>query len=66
MISYAVQYEDEDHDKVVLASDNDLLAAVEHAKLSGWKVKIDLCTFKSRITREDHDFDEFRSVAKLS
>lgn len=32
-----ILYEDEDHDKVVLASDNDLLAAVEHAKLSGWK-----------------------------
>ncbi|MFQ6632968.1 hypothetical protein Gotur_010813, partial [Gossypium turneri] len=32
-----ILYEDEDHDKVVLASDGDLAAAVEHAKLLGWK-----------------------------
>ncbi|XVF08683.1 hypothetical protein REPUB_Repub07fG0024600 [Reevesia pubescens] len=32
-----ILYEDEDRDKVVLASDNDLVAAVEHAKLAGWK-----------------------------
>ncbi|XVE56563.1 hypothetical protein DITRI_Ditri04bG0021400 [Diplodiscus trichospermus] len=32
-----ILYEDEDHDKVVLASDNDLAVAVEHAKLLGWK-----------------------------
>ncbi|XP_021286282.1 CBS domain-containing protein CBSCBSPB5-like isoform X1 [Herrania umbratica] len=32
-----ILYEDEDHDKVVLSSDNDLAAAVEHAKLVGWK-----------------------------
>ncbi|KAB2002083.1 hypothetical protein ES319_D11G041600v1 [Gossypium barbadense] len=32
-----ILYEDEDHDKVVLASDSDLAAAVEHAKLLGWK-----------------------------
>ncbi|KAF3619268.1 CBS domain-containing protein CBSCBSPB1 [Capsicum baccatum] len=32
-----ILYEDEDHDKVILASDSDLVAAVEHAKLSGWK-----------------------------
>lgn len=32
-----ILYEDEDHDKVVLASDNDLAAAVEHARLAGWK-----------------------------
>ncbi|XP_015882145.3 CBS domain-containing protein CBSCBSPB1 [Ziziphus jujuba] len=30
-------YEDEDHDKVILASDNDLAAAVEHARQAGWK-----------------------------
>ncbi|KVH98111.1 Cystathionine beta-synthase, core [Cynara cardunculus var. scolymus] len=30
-------YEDEDHDKVILATDSDLAAAVEHARLSGWK-----------------------------
>ncbi|XP_059304150.1 CBS domain-containing protein CBSCBSPB5-like [Lycium ferocissimum] len=32
-----ILYEDEDHDKCILASDSDLLVAVEHAKLSGWK-----------------------------
>ncbi|EXB25246.1 CBS domain-containing protein [Morus notabilis] len=32
-----ILYEDEDHDKVMLASDNDLAAAVEHARLAGWK-----------------------------
>lgn len=34
-----MQYEDEDHDKVVLASDGDLAAALDHATLAGWKVK---------------------------
>lgn len=33
-----MQYEDEDRDKVVLASDNDLAAAVEHARIVGWTV----------------------------
>lgn len=33
-----MQYEDDDHDKVVLASDSDLQAAVYHARLAGWKV----------------------------
>ncbi|XP_031373814.1 CBS domain-containing protein CBSCBSPB5-like isoform X2 [Punica granatum] len=32
-----VLYEDEDHDKVVLASDSDLAAAVDHARSAGWK-----------------------------
>ncbi|XP_057487233.1 CBS domain-containing protein CBSCBSPB5-like isoform X1 [Actinidia eriantha] len=32
-----ILYEDEDHDKVVLASDSDLVAAVDHARLAGWK-----------------------------
>ncbi|XP_059661670.1 CBS domain-containing protein CBSCBSPB5-like [Cornus florida] len=32
-----ILYEDEDLDKVVLASDSDLATAVEHAKLTGWK-----------------------------
>ncbi|KAK4414127.1 CBS domain-containing protein CBSCBSPB1 [Sesamum alatum] len=32
-----IMYEDEEHDKVVLASDSDLQAAIYHAKLSGWK-----------------------------
>ncbi|KAG6410613.1 hypothetical protein SASPL_128677 [Salvia splendens] len=32
-----ILYEDEDKDKIVLASDSDLVAAVHHAKLVGWK-----------------------------
>ncbi|XP_073008220.1 CBS domain-containing protein CBSCBSPB5-like isoform X1 [Typha latifolia] len=32
-----ILYEDEEHDKVILASDNDLVAAVDHARLAGWK-----------------------------
>ncbi|EEF51768.1 CBS domain-containing protein CBSCBSPB1 [Ricinus communis] len=32
-----ILYEDDDHDKVVLESDSDLVTAVEHAKLAGFK-----------------------------
>lgn len=32
-----ILYEDEDGDKVVLATDSDLAAAVDHAKSAGWK-----------------------------
>lgn len=32
-----ILYEDEDQDKVILASDSDLAAAVDHARLAGWK-----------------------------
>ncbi|KAF3334490.1 CBS domain-containing protein [Carex littledalei] len=32
-----ILYEDEDHDRVLITSDDDLTAAVEHAKLAGWK-----------------------------
>ncbi|KAL6552437.1 CBS domain-containing protein cbscbspb1 [Orobanche hederae] len=32
-----IMYEDEDKDKVLLASDSDLQAAIYHAKLAGWK-----------------------------
>ncbi|KAG0449969.1 hypothetical protein HPP92_027119, partial [Vanilla planifolia] len=32
-----ILYEDEDHDKIVLSSDGDLAAAVDHARLAGWK-----------------------------
>lgn len=35
-----MQYEDEDNDKVILASDGDLVAAVEHAKSIDWKVTL--------------------------
>ncbi|KAJ0436368.1 putative PB1 domain, CBS domain-containing protein [Helianthus annuus] len=32
-----ILYEDEDKDMVILATDSDLVAAVEHAKSAGWK-----------------------------
>uniref|UniRef100_A0A0D9V9P2 CBS domain-containing protein n=1 Tax=Leersia perrieri TaxID=77586 RepID=A0A0D9V9P2_9ORYZ len=32
-----ILYEDEDHDKVILSSDSDLVAAVDHARQIGWK-----------------------------
>ncbi|KAA8542102.1 hypothetical protein F0562_023254 [Nyssa sinensis] len=32
-----ILYEDEDSDKVILASDSDLAAAVDHARSAGWK-----------------------------
>lgn len=32
-----ILYEDEDHDKVILSSDADLIAAVDHARQIGWK-----------------------------
>ncbi|KAG2565534.1 hypothetical protein PVAP13_7NG115934 [Panicum virgatum] len=32
-----ILYEDEDGDKVVLASDDDLAAAVDHVRMAGWK-----------------------------
>lgn len=37
LVLRVLQYEDEDRDKVVLASDDDLTAAVDHARLAGWK-----------------------------
>ena len=43
-----VQYEDEDGDKVVLASDDDLAAAVDHARLAGWKARM-LSSASSRL-----------------
>jgi len=35
---FFLKYEDEENDKVVLASDSDLAAAVDHAKTAGLKV----------------------------
>uniref|UniRef100_A0ACD5XG07 Uncharacterized protein n=1 Tax=Avena sativa TaxID=4498 RepID=A0ACD5XG07_AVESA len=32
-----ILYEDDDHDKVILSSDADLIAAVDHARQIGWK-----------------------------
>ena len=33
-----LQYEDEDRDKVLIASDVDLVAAIDHARAAGLKV----------------------------
>ncbi|ONM07287.1 CBS domain-containing protein CBSCBSPB2 [Zea mays] len=32
-----ISYEDEDHDKVILSSDSDLIAAIDHTRQIGWK-----------------------------
>jgi uncharacterized LabA/DUF88 family protein len=42
------QYEDEDHDKVILSSDSDLTAAVDHARQIGWKV---ILSFQAKLSR---------------
>ncbi|XP_020580495.1 CBS domain-containing protein CBSCBSPB1-like isoform X2 [Phalaenopsis equestris] len=50
-----ILYEDEDHDKVVLSTDSDLVAAVEHAKLAGWKglrLYLDTCASHRRADKE--------------
>lgn len=65
------QYEDEDHDHVVLASDSDLVAAVEHARSAGWKVCLRglRCTIEgsshlaSIITTNDIKMPDFLAVA---
>ncbi|EPS72476.1 hypothetical protein M569_02281, partial [Genlisea aurea] len=51
-----IRYEDEDHDKVVVASDGDLQAAVDHARQAGWKglrLHLDYYTSGSESTRAD-------------
>jgi hypothetical protein len=35
---YVEQYDDDEGDRVVLANDSDLAAAIQHAKSAGWKV----------------------------
>lgn len=35
-----MQYVDDEGDKVLLATDTDLVAAVNFARISGWKVSI--------------------------
>ena len=37
-LSFVLQYLDDEGDRVLLATDNDLVGAVNHAKLAGWKV----------------------------
>ncbi|CAN8302442.1 unnamed protein product [Cochlearia groenlandica] len=62
-----IMYEDEDNDKVVLASDGDLGAAVEHAKSIGWKgLKLHLDYIEERghmrgLSKGDMDYDQSNS-----
>ncbi|KAG0453668.1 hypothetical protein HPP92_024972 [Vanilla planifolia] len=50
-----ILYEDEDHDKVVIASDSDLQAAVSHARQLGWKgLRLDLEFPGSEVIRKKH------------
>ena len=36
------QYDDDEGDRVLLATDSDLIAAIEHARSAGWKVDCSL------------------------
>ena len=36
------QYDDDEGDRVLLATDGDLVAAIEHARSAGWKVSFSL------------------------
>jgi hypothetical protein len=40
MVLWEVQYVDDEGDKVLLATDEDLAAAVNFARVSGWKVSL--------------------------
>ncbi|KAE9467588.1 hypothetical protein C3L33_00518, partial [Rhododendron williamsianum] len=68
-----ILYEDEDHDKVVLASDGDLAAALDHATLAGWKgLKLHLdysATRRRRGSRSggvDYDYAESEAWASAN
>jgi hypothetical protein len=39
-LSLVEQYDDDEGDRVVLTTDSDLTAAIEHAKSAGWKVTV--------------------------
>ncbi|KAL3654988.1 hypothetical protein CASFOL_000774 [Castilleja foliolosa] len=53
-------YEDEDNDKVLLASDSDLQAAICHAKLSGWKgIKVAFRLPGNKSTSETIQFEDY-------
>ncbi|CAN6995551.1 unnamed protein product [Brassica oleracea var. botrytis] len=64
-----IMYEDEDNDKVILASDGDLVAAVEHAKSIDWKgLKLHLDYVEARghrrgVSTEDMEYDKSKSWA---
>ncbi|GJN04428.1 hypothetical protein PR202_ga21976 [Eleusine coracana subsp. coracana] len=51
-----ILYEDEDRDKVVLATDDDLAAAVDHARMAGWKAR----------THDDHGLRLFLDYSGTS
>lgn len=38
--SLVEQYNDDEGDRVILTTDSDLTAAIEHAKSAGWKVTV--------------------------
>lgn len=42
-----MEYEDNEGDKVLLSSDDDLVGAINHAKLTGWKVIVSSSLIKS-------------------
>ena len=44
-----MQYVDDEGDKVLLATDTDLVAAVNFARISGWKVSITTFLFMIKI-----------------
>ncbi|KAI9119316.1 hypothetical protein K1719_009991 [Acacia pycnantha] len=65
-----ILYEDEDHDKVILASDSDLAAAVDHARLT-FVLDLDCCsdgcfdfdqTKKRKKERSDLDIEWFIGI----
>ncbi|KAH7366360.1 hypothetical protein KP509_18G075300 [Ceratopteris richardii] len=60
-----LMYEDDEGDHVVLATDNDLVAAISHARQSGWKVlKLHLNSPSSRVPKETASEDEERVVTR--
>ncbi|ESQ43536.1 hypothetical protein EUTSA_v10016029mg [Eutrema salsugineum] len=64
-----IMYKDEDNDKVILASDGDLVAAVEHAKSIGWKgLKLHLDFIEEKghkrgLSSEGMDYEQSNSWA---
>ncbi|XAR67882.1 hypothetical protein NMG60_11002818 [Bertholletia excelsa] len=67
-----ILYEDEEHDKVILASDSDLVAAVVHARLHSWtglKLQLDYsgaCDRRKASGARNGDLDHARSNAGAS
>lgn len=44
-LPFVLQYMDDEGDRVLLSTDSDLVGAVNHAKLAGWKVFFLLISF---------------------